>query len=84
MRSLLIWFLLIGVINFAVSGLRNHRIPNNYYLAEICTSVVLAFIFARISHFREGKNRFKNKNFYRYFRITGILFLLLDLVSFRI
>ncbi len=82
MRSFVIWFIIIRILNSAISFGRNRLIPGNAYLAEIRTSIVLAFVYSVINYFPERSARFKDKRFYTSFMVTGIIFLLLDLILF--
>ncbi len=81
MATFFIWLVILSLLNFVISSAWTSLLVNPY-LAQIRTSLTLAFVYAVINHFPERGARFKNKNFYASFRIMGIIFLLRNLLTF--
>jgi len=76
--SIIICLLLNMIVSFVIRSL-----VSNYYLAEMLTSIIIAFIYAIIitpdkAHF------YKNRNFWMYFLGTALFFLLFDCLLFLI
>lgn len=74
---LFICIILNTAINYAFLAL-----TNDYYLATILTSIVIAFIYAIWSCPRPKSQFYKNRSFWMYFFGIGILFLLVDAIMF--
>ncbi|MCR4698804.1 MAG: hypothetical protein K5762_05520 [Bacilli bacterium] len=77
----LIQIIIIFVMNMAISILFQMMIPD-YYLARILTSVVLSFAFAIIQQWEDRLHFYKYPRFWYTFFIVGILFCLVDLITF--
>ncbi|MFA6625195.1 MAG: hypothetical protein WCS80_05485 [Bacilli bacterium] len=69
------------LLNFLVSMLFGYLIPNPY-LASMITSIVIAFIYSIWVLPFDRIHFYKYKNFWMYFLIGSIVFLLLDCFSF--
>ena len=83
-RRFFIGLILMLGLNFVVNLLFHLMIPDNYNLAEILVSVVLAFLFALIEQWDDRGHFYKYPGFWLTFFILGIVFCLLDLVEFMI
>lgn len=75
--------LILFIINMTVSSLCSILIPD-VYLAQIVTSVVLAFVFAIYNQWIDRPHFYKYQQFWYTFFIMGIVFCLFDLVVFLI
>ncbi len=69
------------IINMAVSFFVSALIPN-VYLANMVTSVVLAFLFSCFDG--RGKEKFRTADFWSSFLFLSIIFLILDLITWMI
>ncbi|QOS39171.1 hypothetical protein DYE49_01360 [Treponema rectale] len=72
---------IILIMNIAISILFQKLIPD-YYLARILTSVALSFAFAIIQQWEDRIHFYKYPRFWYTFFIFGILFCLVDLITF--
>ena len=77
--ELILILLMNKLVNFGM-----HLFIPNYYLAEILSSVLFAFIFALIEQWADRRHFYKYQRFWYTFFITGICFCLLDLIYFVI
>lgn len=80
MSFFIISFIVCFFINIVVSYVIGILIPD-YYLAQIITSVLIAFIYS-IFVTPDKRSFYKNRNFWILFLGMSIFFLLLDCLSF--
>ena len=81
--SFLISLLICLILNIVVADVVSLLVPD-YYLANIVTSVILAFIISLISLPEDKLHFYRNRRFYLSFFTTAIIFLILDAVFFLI
>ncbi len=77
----IVQLLVILILNIAISMLFRVIIPD-YYLARILTSVTLSFVFAIVQQWEDRIHFYKYVRFWYTFFIVGILFCLMDLITF--
>lgn len=75
--------LVVLIVNVVVSFVFRILIPN-YYIAQLCTSIFMAFFFAVLNEWFDRKHFYKHLSFWYTFFITGIVFVLFDLLWYLI
>ncbi len=80
-RQFLLELLFMFFLNMLVSFVVNLLIPN-VYLADIITSVILAFFFALMEQWIDRIHFYRYPRFWYSFFLTGIFFCLWDLIIF--